>query len=461
MAKAKKNKIWIYTGIGLIAILIIFAIFKGSKEEITRVTAEEAALRTISETVSANGKVQPEVEVKISPDVAGEITDLFVREGDSVKAGQLLLRINPEIWSTNLERAFASLNNAKANAAGAKARLAQAKARLIESEPSYNRNKKLFADKVISLAEFQTSEATYLSAKAEVDAAHENVKAAEFTVKSAEAAVREAQENLRRTNIYAPMNGVVSKLNVEKGERVVGTSQMAGTELLRVADLSSMEMKVEVGENDIVRVKLGDTAEIEIDAYGKRKFIGIVKEIANSPLSTTGTSGSMSADQVTNFEVKIRILRESYADLSAKLSINQSPFRPGMSGTVEIKTRKVTNVITVPIEAVTTDKSESNNKKDQENNADDEDVQVEKKSEKSDANSLEEKNKEIVYKFVDGKAIKTEVKTGIQDNRYIQIISGLSEKDIIITGPYSAVTKTLKDGDLVKKVEKSELFKTP
>lgn len=460
MAKAKKNKIWIYSGIGLIAILIIFAIFKGSKEEITRVTAEEVALRTISETVSANGKVQPEVEVKISPDVAGEITDLFVREGDSVKAGQLLLRINPEIWSTNLERAFASLNNAKANAAGAKARLAQAKARLIESEPSYNRNKKLFADKVISLAEFQTSEATYLSAKAEVDAADENVKAAEFTVKSADAAVREAQENLRRTNIYAPMNGVVSKLNVEKGERVVGTSQMAGTELLRVADLSSMEMKVEVGENDIVRVKLGDTAEIEIDAYGKRKFIGIVKEIANSPISVAGTSGSMSADQVTNFEVKIRILRESYADLSAKLPVNQSPFRPGMSGTVEIKTRKVTNVITVPIEAVTTDKSESNKKEEEKNDEDDE-VQVEKKSEKSEANTTEEKNKEIVYKFVDGKAIKTEVKTGIQDNRYIQIISGLSEKDIIITGPYSAVTKTLKDGDQVKKVEKSELFKTP
>ncbi len=460
MAKAKKNKIWIYSGIGLIAILIIFAIFKGSKEEITRVTAEEVALRTISETVSANGKVQPEVEVKISPDVAGEITDLFVREGDSVKAGQLLLRINPEIWSTNLERAFASLNNAKANAAGAKARLAQAKARLIESEPSYNRNKKLFADKVISLAEFQTSEATYLSAKAEVDAADENVKAAEFTVKSADAAVREAQENLRRTNIYAPMNGVVSKLNVEKGERVVGTSQMAGTELLRVADLSSMEMKVEVGENDIVRVKLGDTAEIEIDAYGKRKFIGIVKEIANSPISAAGTSGSMSADQVTNFEVKIRILRESYADLSAKLPVNQSPFRPGMSGTVEIKTRKVSNVITVPIEAVTTDKSESNKKEEEKNDEDDE-VQVEKKSEKSEANTTEEKNKEIVYKFVDGKAIKTEVKTGIQDNRYIQIISGLSEKDIIITGPYSAVTKTLKDGDQVKKVEKSELFKTP
>ena len=270
-------------------------------------------------------------------------------------------------------------------------------------------------------------------AKADLKAAGESVNSAKFSVKSAEASLKEAKENLQKTSIYAPISGTVSRLNVEKGERVVGTVQMAGTELLRIANLNVMEVKVDVNENDIVSVSLKDTAIIEIDAYLKEKFKGIVTEIANSA-NVLGVS----TDQVTNFEVKIRILSSSYSHL---IEVNKPyPFRPGMSATVEIQTKYKADVLTVPIQAVTTRIDSVNN----------DTIDVDKKK--------DEDVKEIVFVYSEGKVIQQEVKTGIQDDSYIEILEGLKEDDEVVTAPYSAISRRLKDGKKVEKVDKKELF---
>lgn len=434
---ANKNKLLIYLAIAVV-VLIIFAVIgkkqgwigKGNR---TKVATEKASKRTIIESVSASGKIYPEVEVKISPDVSGEIIELPIQEGDSVTQGQLLVKIKPDIYLAMVDRANAAVNGSKANLANSKARLSQTKAQFEKAELSHKRNKSLFDQQVISQADYESSESAYKTAKAEVESAEQSVAASEFDINSAEAGLKESKDNLFKTTIYAPANGIISKLAVEKGERVVGTSQMTGTEMLRIANLSEMEAQVDVSESDIVRVSIGDTTEIEVDAYLDRKFKGVVSEIANS----ANSSGQMSTEQVTNFTVKIRIVRDSYQDLIAKGQ--KFPFRPGMSCAVNIRTETSDNILTIPIQSVTT-----------------------REEEKKDSLSKSAKNKEIkeiVFLLENGKAKKKEVKTGIQDDTYIEVLSGLKENDEVISAPYSAISRILKDSMEVEKVDKDKLYK--
>ncbi len=444
----------------VLLVLIVFLIIAkkagwiGESEKI-EVLVELAAKRKIVETVSGSGKVQPEIEVKISPDVSGQIVELNVKEGDVVKKGDILCKINPDIYLSNLEKMQASVNSSKANVANAKARLAQAKSTFANVELVFNRTKKLFEENALAQSDFDAAKAQYESSRADVEAAEQTVAASEFNVKNAFASQKEANDNLTRTTIASPVNGKVSKLNIELGERVVGTSQMAGTEIMRIANLNEMEVNVEVNENDIVRLNLGDTSDIEVDAYLDRKFKGIVTEIANSA-NITGSS----ADQVTNFTVKIRILQESYKDLLPKDKNGYSPFRPGMSATVDIHTKSV-EAISVSIQAVTTreDTSSYGSKSEEKNNkkVDEKDGSsaVQAESEKKPAAT---KVKEYVFLFHDNKAILQEVETGIQDNNYIEIKKGIKAGDALIYGPYSGVSKVLKNKTPVKKVEKDELF---
>lgn len=425
----KIKKKHIYWSIPVL-LLIIFAIVKGMQgPKAFDVTTEKAEDRLIIETVIANGKVQPEVQVKISSDVSGEIIELNVKEGDQVKKGNVLVKINPDLYLSVRDRLAATLNTAKANVANAKARLAQSKAQFINAEAAFNRNKTLHQQGAISQAEFDAAKSQYEVAKAEVEAAEQSVIAAEYNLKSAEASLKEANDNLQRTTITAPVDGTVSMLNVEKGERVVGTTQMAGTEMMRIANLAEMEVKVDVNENDIVRIKLGDTADVEIDAYLGRKFKGVVREIANSAKVT-----GLSAEQVTNFEVKVRILRSSYEDLINKEKPHLSPFRPGMTASVEIKTSYVNNALSVPIQAVTTR----------------EDTSKVKPGKVSQEELNRENSFECVFVYQEGKAVMKKVKTGIQDSKYIQILSGIEAGEEIITGPYTIVSKQLKDADKVE-----------
>jgi HlyD family secretion protein len=444
-----KKIIWL-TITGITLVIIIFSLKKCSTVAVTDVSAELPAKRNITEIVSANGKIQPEVEVKISSDVSGEIIEMLVKEGDAVKKGQLLCRIKPDTYESALDRVNASVNSSKANLQNTKAQLEQAKANFVSTQAAFNRNKKLFDQNAISPQEFETSKAQYESALAIVKAAEETVKAAEFNINSAEASLKEANENLSRTMIYSPVDGTVSKLNVEKGERVQGVQGFQGTEIMKLANLNEMEVNVEVNENDIIKVKKGDTSLIEVDAYRDKKFKGIVTEIANSA-NTTGVT----ADQVTNFSVKIRILQESYASMISGLNI--SPFRPGMSAAVEIQTKKITNALSLPIMAVTTRIDSTQIKKD-ENKEMNTEVEI--------SNDLEEKQKskeapkpeEVVFIYQDGKVKQVKVKTGIQDNDFIHIVSGINEKDQIITAPYGAVSKKLKDGMQVNLKDKESLF---
>lgn len=453
----KKNLIRILVILGVL-LIIVFAVAKKKgvigKPDITKIATEMVKKRTIIETVSASGKIAPEVEVKLSPDVSGEIIELLVKEGDQVKAGDFLAKINPELYISANDRAVAGLNTAKANLANTKARYAQVKAQFVNAKTSFERSSKLFDQKTISQAEFDNAKSQYEVAQAEVDAAEESVRAAEFSVNSAQAGVKEARENLTKTTIYAPVGGTISKLNVEKGERVAGASQFSsGTEILRIANLQSMEVNVSVNENDIVRVNLGDTALVEVDAYQNRKFKGLVTEISTSA-NTTGVS----ADQVTNFDVKIRILPESYKDLIDPKQPNKSPFRPGMSATVDIQTESVIDVLAVPIQAVTTRLDSTQIKL---KNAENKDKKPEGEGEnnKDEAKKKNEEIQEIVFIYDKGKAKKVNVKTGIQDNTYITITEGLKENDEIIVAPYRAVSKKLKDGDEVKKVDIKDLYK--
>ena len=358
MASKSKKRIFIWGGLILIILILVIAVSqkKGSAE--IKVTTELAESRTIIESVSANGKIQPEVDVKISPYISGEVVELYVKEGDEVAKNDLLAKIDPEIYISNFERIEASLQMQKANMATASARLAQAQAQFIKAQEDFKRNKQLFEENVISQSDFDAATSAFAVAKGEVTAAEENVKAAEFSVSSSEASLREAKENLTRTSIYAPNDGTVSRLSIEKGERVTGASQFSsGTEIMRIANLARMVVLVEVNENDIVRVSMFDTCIIEVDAYLEHKFKGIVTEIATSA-NITGVS----ADQVTNFEVKILILEDSYQELVDEADLIKSPFRPGMSATVEIQTETAHNIITIPIQAVTT-RADTTNKR--------------------------------------------------------------------------------------------------
>jgi HlyD family secretion protein len=408
------------------------------------VATEKVIRRTITETVAANGKIQPAIDVKISPYISGEVVELHVKEGDFVKKGTMLAKIDPQIYIANRDRAQAAYKQALANQAQTKARFAQAKVQFTKAKLDFERNKQLWEKQVISDAEYDASKSAYEVAEAEVIAAEESYKASQFQVNSAKASLDEAEENLKRTNIWAPSDGTVSRLSVEVGERVTGASQFSsGTEIMRIANLDVMEVKVEVNETDIVRVSLLDTALVEVDAYLERKFKGVVTEIATSA-NTTGTS----VDQVTNFDVKIRLLKDSYQDLIQKEDKISSPFRPGMSATVEIQTERVNNVLSVPIQAVTTRADTTGRVKT---------VKEKREESKQKKNNLSPEQ-EYVFVYDDGKAILTPVKTGIQDNMYIQILEGVNEGDEVIVAPYRVVSKKLKNGDPVKKVDKKALF---
>ncbi len=416
----KNNKI-LKILLPIVVILIIFAIIGKKqgwfgKDLTVKVAVEEIEKRGLIETITANGKIQPEKEVKISPDVSGEIVELTIKEGDQVVKGQLLLRIKPDTYVSQKDRSMAAISSARA-------RLAQSEAQFTQAELSYNRSKQLFDEQTVSKSDFEQAQASYTVAKAEVDAA-------KFSVVSAEASLKEANENLIKTSIYAPMSGTVSMLLVELGERVAGTNLMAGTELLRVADLSRMEAQVQVNENDIVKVSLGDTALIEVDAYLDQKFKGIVTEIANSA-KTTGVS----ADQVTNFDVKILVLPGSYQKLID--AGDKNPFRPGMSATVDIQTESKSDIVTVPIQSVTTRTDTTKN-----------------------SGVPSDKDIRTLVFISDGKyALAKDVKTGVQDNNYIEILSGVTPGENVISAPFSAISKKLSDSTLIEVVKKEELYK--
>ena len=443
MNKTLRN---VLIGVGALVILAIVANKMGwiGKSKAVQVAVTKAENKNIIETVSASGKIQPEIEVKLSPEVSGEIVELNVREGDVVKKGQLLCRIKPDILVSGYERTVASYNAQKATVAGSQQQLIQSEANFKNIEARYKRNEKLFKDKVISASEFDGAKAEYLSAKASLESARQGVVGAKFGLQQSGAVVKEASDNLSRTNIYAPVDGVVSKLSIEKGERVVGTAQMSGTEIMTIANLNSMEVNVDVNENDINRLTLGDTAVIEVDAFLDQKFKGIVTEIASSA-NVVGTS----ADQVTNFAVKVRILTDSYVDnKGAKLP----PLRPGLSATVDIQTEKTYGLV-VPIQSVTIREEEK---------VKDDKVDGPKKDEADDAKKDKNKPKAKEYVFVveAGKVKQIEVKTGIQDDLNITILSGLKAGQQVVSAPYAAISKTLKDKMEVEVVEKSKLFTT-
>jgi len=401
-------------------VLLIFAVIGKKagwfgKAATVNVVVEYAEKRLITETITANGKIHLEKEVKITPDVSGEIVELTVKEGDHVEKGQLLLRIRPDIYISQRDRSIAAISSARA-------RLAQAEAQFTQAELSFKRTKQLFGEQTVSKSEFEQAEASYNVARSEVDAA-------KFSVVSTEASLKEANENLIKTSIYAPMTGTVSMLLVELGERVAGTNLMAGTEIMRIADLSRMEAQVEVNENDIVRVSPGDTALIEVDAYLDQKFKGIVTEIANSA-KTTGVS----ADQVTNFDVKILLIPQSYE----KLALNSAnPFRPGMSATVDIQTESKTDILTVPIQAVTTREDTT----------------------KVSKTPSDEGIRTLVFVTDGTYAIAKDVKPGIQDNNFIEILSGVEDSARVISSPFSAISKKLSDSTLIEIVKKEDLYK--
>jgi len=449
--KRKSNKL-IYFLIGSVVVIIIFlAVGKSQgwigKGNVIEVELAKAKKATITEKVSASGTVQPVTEVKLAPEVSGEIIELNVEDGDSVKQGKVLVKIRPDVWLSQLERSEASLNQQMANMESSKAALSRSEATFIRAEQEFNRQQQLWNEKVISEAEWQLAQQNFKIAKNDLESAKQTVEAARYIVRSTEASVRESRENVRRTTVSSPMTGVISKLNVKQGERVVGTAQMAGTEMLRIADLNVMEVRVNVNENDIVRVHLNDTVMIEVDAYSNtdKKFKGIVTNIANT------AKDKQSADAITEFEVRILILRSSYEDLIKKG--NRYPFRPGMTASVEIFTETKNNVLSVPLAAVTTRNPEEDKKdKAAERGSSNNNRQVVDESKKQ----QKQEDKVVVFVNDNGKAKMVEVKTGISDYDNIEIISGLSDTVKVITGPFLVVSKRLKDGDEVKLAEKKE-----
>ena len=416
MAKSKKKK---YILPLIIVLIIILAVMKscgvfGSNEKIDQVETQQATTATIVQIVTASGKIKPSTEVKIAPEVSGEITQLTVKEGDEVKKGQLLVQIKQDIYISAVNRAQAAVQQSIAA-------LEQSAARLKESESEYKRSKLLFESGTIARADWEATEANYKVARLTYDASKSSLESARATLK-------EAEDNLMRTQIFAPIDGTISQLNVEAGERVVGTAQMAGTEVLRVANLDSMEVEVTVGENDIVKLAVGNPVDIEVDAYWGKRFKGRVTEIASSAANVTETS---SADQVTNFNVKIIILDESYRDLVKEKNLLHTPFKPGMTASVEIESDRKDSILVAPIRAVST-------------------RQV------KDSTDGTTRTREVVFVLQDGKALQKEVETGIQDDENIEILHGIEPGETLITGPYSLVSKTLHDGQSVKVSEKKK-----
>ncbi|MDI9255792.1 efflux RND transporter periplasmic adaptor subunit [Flavobacterium sedimenticola] len=428
-----KKKIYWITGILVFILIVLLLLSKsgaiGNKEEGVEIETAQADEITIVETVSATGKIQPEIEVKISSEVSGEIIDLPVKEGQVVKKGQLLVKINPDLYTSGYNRTVSNLS-------GTKAGLSQADASFKEAKASYDRSKTLYDKGIISKSEWDKAVASFEVAKA-------NKESAYYNVQSANATVREAKDNLGRTTIYSPADGTISSLGVELGERVLGTQQMTGTELLRVANLDNMEVEVDVNENDIVKVSIGDSTKIQVDAYLKKEFKGIVTSISNSASTTT------TADQVTNFKVKVRILKESYQDLLEGKPASYSPFRPGMTATVDIITKRKEKVIGVPISSVVVKNDTAATSKDE--------PKMEGEAKKVLGKS--DKKFECVFVKEGDKAKIRVIKTGIQDDTNIEVVSGLKKGDVVIVGPYTTVTKDLKSGDKVRSKKETEKAK--
>jgi len=416
-------------GLGaFVVLLVVVSVVKGGSRTLPQVSTEEIARRSIVERVSASGKIQPEVEVKITAEVNGQITELPVKEGDVVAKGDLLVQLNPDIYDAALLRAEAGLNSAKSNLASARAQVAQGEANQLAAEKAFQRAEALLAQKVISQAEYDQTEASYLTANANLTSANESVRSAEYAIRSGEASLQEAKDNLSRTTLRAPQAGVVTALVKEIGESVQGNGFTAGEVIMNVSDLSTMEVNVEVNESDIVRIHLGDEAEIEVDAYLGETFQGTVTEIGNTALNA-GMNG-FSMDQVTNFSVKVRLNRDSYDHLTE--GDDDTPFRPGMSATVDILTARATNVLSAPIQAVTS--REAGFGSAEEDSADNENAEAELG----------------VFVLGDGKVQWTPVETDIQDSRYVAISGELDAGTKVVTGPYDVVSRSLKQGDEVE-----------
>jgi len=439
----KKKTLFIV--IAAFAVLVVVMLVFSRKKEGVEVTVEQVARRQLVETVTASGKIQPASEVKVQSEVSGQIIDLPVKEGDYVQKGQLLVRINPDLYQSALNRAEAALNGARSSLATSRARLAQSEAQFTVQQLNYDRMRKLFADKAVSQSELDNATGTFETAKAELVAAQESIRAADFSVQSAEATRNEASDNLRRTSIVAPMSGTVTALSKQVGETVLGNNMMSGDVIMRVSALQLMEVNVEVNESDIVRIHLGDTASIEVDAFRDESFLGIVSEIGNTALNASG-SGMISMDQVTNFSVKIQMMRETYLHHCKGQEEHYSPFRPGMSATVEVRTARADNVLSVPVKAITSRDDTTAI------------TLVEKARMKregataSQAGPVQQSGGPYTVVFLQdqtsGKATIRVVKTGIQDDRYIEVLEGIDEEDYVITGPYETLSRKLNSGEL-------------
>jgi HlyD family secretion protein len=443
----------ILIAVGIIIALLVVAkltgLIGGKKAE--KVTVEKAADRKVIETVTASGKIQPETEVKLSSEVSGEVTELLVKEGDVVKKGQLLCKVRPDVLKSGYDRANASYSSQKASVAASQQMLTQSQGNMVNAEATYKRNVELYNKKVISASEFDAAKAAYLTAKTNLGRAKADLTAAKFMLEQSGATVQEAGANLAKATIFAPVDGVISKLSVELGDRILGTAQMAGTEIMRISNLSSMEVNVDVNENDINRVNVGDSAVIEVDAFADKKFKGVVTEIASSS-KDVGTTTSV--DQVTNFNVKVRIVADSYSNVRGGAKDLPSPFRPGLSATVDIESQSLKG-LAVPIQCVFTEDASK--------------VKKEGEAPSTDANADKQKSKltdktikQYVYLYAaNGTVKRAEVTTGIQNDQYIIVKSGLKAGQEVVTGPYSAIQNKLKDGMAVEKTTKDQLFASP
>lgn len=447
MSKSLK---WILISLGILVVLLVVLSKTGAfgKEEGLKVTAEKVQKRTITEIVNASGKIYPEIEVKVSPDISGEITELTVQEGDSVKKGQVLAKIYADIYNIQKNQAASGVEQSQAQVANSQAAIDALKAQMEQAQRDYDRKKKLYDDKVISRSEFEIAESSLKGAQSNYNAALQGIRGGQASVRSARENLAKANTDLGRTVIVAPMDGVVSLLSVKKGEKVAGNSFNVGTEMMRIADMAKIEVRVDVGENDVPKVKLGDSAIIDVDAYSNRKFKGIVTQIASSNNGAASQNAlANTSNDVTQYKVYIRLLPSSYMDLIGKGSF---PFRPGMSASADIQTKTHVNVLSVPINAVTTRDKNDSTKTDT------------KKKDESDLKTTETSldDLEVVVFVLDkeGKVSKVKVKTDIQDINNIEITEGLKEGDQVITGPYDVVSKTLKAGKKVKVVDKKELF---
>ncbi len=443
--KPKKRKPTLWIVLGLVAVLITLIVVKrATTEDGLKVEAEKAEVRDIFAKVSESGVIQPTIEVPVAPDVSGEIVSLYVEEGMRVKKGDLLVTIRPDDYRSTLERTEASLNSAKAAELQARASVKEAEANMLQDSINLERNKDLYKQEVISKMEYESNELRYKISRSRYESAKLNVQAAYYQAQSAAASVKQARQSLDRTNIYASMDGTITKLSVEVGQRVVGTAQMQGTEILRIADLSSMEVLVEINENDIVNVNLKDSARIEVDAFPDKSFFGTVTEIAYS--ATSSITGN---DQVTSFEVKVKISPSSYASekkatlvSNSELQIAESPFRPGMTALVDIFTEWEKGAISVPIQAVTLSKEEKDGDKKDDGKSEGEEGEKKRKTK-------DEKPQEVVYVVKDGLARERAITTSISDDNYIVVKSGLQAGEQVVIGPYTTLTKTLTDSTAV------------